>query len=171
MVHEIIQPDNTLLLMQIMGDVQNRTYVELVRDVQSKVQNGIDNGEMSEGETPVIHHFAPKVYMRQMDVKAGTLVVSKMHRTEHLNILLKGGVTVVTENGIQYFKAPMILKSMPGTKRIGYFHEDSSWMTVHPTNQTDVEEIEKEVIVPEEDVDLFLKSIGYESKEFKLCHG
>lgn len=80
-------------------------------------------------------------------------------------------LTVVTENGIEYFKAPMVLKSMPGTKRIGYFHEDSSWMTVHPTNQTDVDEIEKEVIVPEDEVDSFLKSIGYESKEFKLCHG
>lgn len=168
---EAIQPDNTLLLMQIMGDIQNRTYVELVRDVQSKVQNSINNNEMPEGEAPVTHHFAPNVYMRQMDAKAGTLVVSKMHRTEHLNILLKGGVTVITENGIEYLKAPMILKSMPGTKRIGYFHEDSSWVTVHPTEQTNVDEIEKEVIVPEDEVDLFLKSIGYESKEFKLCHG
>lgn len=163
--------DNTLLLMQVLGDLGNKTYIELVKDVQKKLESGIDHGEISEGEAPTTHYFAPKVYLRQMDAKAGTLVVSKMHRTEHMNILLKGSLTIVTENGIELLKAPMIIKSLPGTKRIGYFHEDSSWVTIHPTSQTDLEEIEKEVIVPEKEIDEFLKSIGYKHKEFKLCHG
>ena len=163
--------DNTLLLMQVLGDLGNKTYIELVKDVQKKLESGIDDGVVSEGEAPVNHHFAPNVYLRQMDAKAGTLVVSKMHRTEHMNILLKGSLTIVTENGIELLKAPMIIKSMPGTKRIGYFHEDSSWVTIHPTSQTNLDEIEKEVIVPEKEIDDFLKSIGYQHKEFKLCHG
>lgn len=171
MNHEIEDHDNTLLLMQILGDIQNRSYIELVRDVEQKLKAGIAEGEIPEGEAPVTHHFAPNVYMRQMDAPAGSLVVSKMHRTEHLNILLKGSLTVVTENGIEFLKAPMVIKSMPGTKRIGYFHEDSSWITVHPTQLTDVDEIEKEVIVPEEEIDNFLASIGHKAEEFKLCHG
>lgn len=83
--------------------------------------------------------------------------MSKMHRTEHMNILLKGSLTVATEDGIQLMTAPCVLKSMPGTKRIGYFHEDTSWVTVHPTGSTDLEEIEKQVIVPEEEIDQFLR--------------
>ena len=65
----------------------------------------------------------------------------------------------------------MILKSAAGTKRIGYFHEDSSWVTVHPTDSTDLNVIEQEVIVQDHEIDDFLKAIGYEVKEFKLCHG
>lgn len=171
MSKQLIQPDNTEPLTQILGDTENRTYIDIVKDIQSKLQNGVNNGDIPDGEAPVIHHFAPGVYMRQMDAKAGTLVVSKMHRTEHMNILLKGSLTVVTENGIEFLQAPLTLKSAPGTKRIGYFHEDSSWITVHPTTATDLEEIERQVIVPESEIDAFLKSIGYKAKEFKLCHG
>ncbi len=159
------------LLMQIFSDTQNRSYIEIVMGIEDHLKKSIEQQEVEEKEAPITHHFAPNVYMRQMDAKAGTLVVSKMHRTEHLNILLKGSLTVVTENGIEYLKAPLVLKSMPGTKRIGYFHEDSSWITVHPTNSTDLEEIEKEVIVPNDEINDFLKSIGYEFKEFTLCHG
>lgn len=159
---EIIQPDNTELLEHIFGDLQNKTYIDTVRDVQQQIQ---DNAELI--EVPVVHHFAPGVYMRQMDAAAGTLVVSKMHRTEHMNILTKGAITVATENGIEFLRAPIVLKSMPGTKRIGYFHEDSSWITVHPTNETDLEAIEQQVIVPEHEIDQFLASLPNKVKEIE----
>ena len=105
--------------------------------------------------------------MRQMNAKAGTLVVSKMHRTEHMNILLTGSLTVATEDGIELLKAPLVIKSMPGTKRIGYFHEDSSWITVHPTQTTDLDLIEQQVIVPDDEIDQFLASLPNQCKEIK----
>ncbi len=159
---EIIPNENTELLAQILGDIQNKTYIDTVREVQQQIT---DNAELV--DVPVIHHFAPGVYMRQMDAIAGTLVVSKMHRTEHMNILLKGALTVATENGIEYLRAPCVLKSMPGTKRIGYFHEDSSWITVHPTESTDLVEIEQQVIVPDEEIDQFLASLPNKCKEIE----
>ena len=134
----------------------------MVRDVQQQIT---DNAELI--DVPVDHHFAPGVYMRQMNAKAGTLVVSKMHRTEHMNILLTGSLTVATENGIELLKAPLVIKSMPGTKRIGYFHEDSSWITVHPTQTTDLDLIEQQVIVPDDEIDQFLASLPNQCKEIK----
>ena len=56
---------------------------------------------------------------------------------------------------------------MPGTKRIGYFHEDSSWITVHPTDETDLEIIEQQVIVPDDEIDQFLASLPNKCKEIK----
>lgn len=159
---EIIAPDNTDLLAHILGEVQNKAYIDAVRNVQQQIT---DNAELI--DVPVEHHFAPGVYMRQMNAKAGTLVVSKMHRTEHMNILLTGALTVATEDGIAYLKAPVILKSMPGTKRIGYFHEDSSWITVHPTQSTDLEEIEQQVIVPDDEIDQFLATLPSKLKEIE----
>lgn len=161
-MNEVIPADNTELLARILGDVQSRTYIDVVRGVQDQLSQSPDVIDV-----PVQHHFAPGVYMRQMDAAAGTLVVSKMHRTEHMNILLKGSLTVATEDGIQLMTAPCVLKSMPGTKRIGYFHEDSSWITVHPTEETDLEKIEQQVIVPDEEIDQFLASLPGKVKEIE----
>lgn len=161
-MNEVISADNTELLAQILGDVQSRTYINVVRGVQDRLSQSPDLIDV-----PVQHHFAPGVYMRQMDAAAGTLVVSKMHRTEHMNILLKGSLTVATEDGIQLMTAPCVLKSMPGTKRIGYFHEDSSWITVHPTEETDLEKIEQQVIVPDDEIDQFLTSLPGKVKEIE----
>lgn len=161
-MNEIIAPDNTELLKRIFGDLQSQKYIDVVRDVQKQIQ---DHAELI--DVPVEHHFAPGVYMRQMNAKAGTVVVSKMHRTEHMNVLLSGSLTIATENGIEYLQAPAVIKSMPGTKRIGYFHEDTSWMTVHPTDSTDLEEIERQVIVPEDEIDRFLASLQSKCKEIE----
>ena len=154
-MNEIIAPENKELLALILGDVQKQSYINAVQQLQSNIK---ENAELI--DVPVQHHFAPGVYMRQMDAKAGTLVVSKMHRTEHMNVLLKGSLTIATENGIEYLQAPCVIKSMPGTKRIGYFHEDTSWMTVHPTTETDLAKIEQQVIVPETQELEFLENIG-----------
>jgi len=160
---DIISPDNTELLTELLSDENMLRYVECAEAVQQKV------GELPQIDLPIFHHFAPNVYMRQMDAPAGAIVVSKMHRTEHMNILLKGSLSVITEHGIEYLKAPLILKSDAGTKRIGYFHEDSSWVTVHPTELTDLEEIDAQVIIPESEIQEFLKSLP--QKEKALCHG
>lgn len=72
-MNEVISADNTELLAQILGDVQSRTYINVVRGVQDQLLQSPDVIDV-----PVQHHFAPGVYMRQMDAAAGTLVVSKM---------------------------------------------------------------------------------------------
>lgn len=161
-MNEIIPASNTELLAQILGDIQQQTYIDVVRNVQQQLSESPDQIDV-----PVQHHFAPGVYMRQMDAAAGTLVVSKMHRTEHMNLLVKGSLTVATEDGIQLMTAPCVLKSMPGTKRIGYFHEDSSWITVHPTDETELEKIEQQVIVPDDEIDQFLASLPGKVKEIE----
>lgn len=163
---EVIAPDNTELLKKVLGDVFQKTYIDVVRGVQSKIVDQIETGDMLPLDLPITNYFAPNTYLRQMDTPAGALVVSKMHRTEHFNILLKGTVTLATEEGIKTITAPQIIKSMPGTKRIGYFHTDASWLTIHPTKETDLEKIEADLIVPEHEIDDFLKEIEYQHKEF-----
>lgn len=157
---EIISPDSTELLTYVLGEVHNKSYVDAVRNVQQQIT---DNAELI--DVPVIHHFAPGVYMRQMDAAAGTLVVSKMHRTEHFIMFLTGSCSVLTDDGVELIKAPCVLRTMPGTKRVGYFHEDTSCITIHPTDSKDLVDIEKQVIVPEEEVDQFLATIQNQFKE------
>ena len=95
------------------------------------------------------HHFGPGTYMRQLLIPKGTLLTGKIHKTEHLNVLSQGDLSVLTDDGIKRLKASTVVKSMPGIKRVGFAHEDSVWITVHqnPDNETDVAKLEERLIV------------------------
>jgi hypothetical protein len=60
---------------------------------------------------------------------------------------MKGEVVVVTEERWrEHLKAPLSMISSPGTKRAIIALEDTVWITVHVTNETDLEKIEDYVI-------------------------
>jgi quercetin dioxygenase-like cupin family protein len=96
---------------------------------------------------PLKHSFAPGVYVREIFIPKGTLIVGKIHKHAHPNFLMKGEVSVYTEDGgIERLKAPLSMISPAGTKRVVYAHEDTLWITVHVTNETDLKNIEEQVI-------------------------
>lgn len=96
---------------------------------------------------PLRHFFAPGTYGREMFIPAGHCVVGRLHKSAHLNIISMGDVTVLTEHeGRQRYTAPCTWVSMPGTKRVVFAHADTLWTCVHPTDETDLDKIEKEVI-------------------------
>jgi hypothetical protein len=94
-------------------------------------------------EIPIVHHFAPGVYMREMRVKKDSVITGAIHKTEHMNILCQGEMTVMTEDGMKRLCAPAVIKSMPGIKRAAYVHEDATWITVHhnPDNERDTDKL------------------------------
>jgi hypothetical protein len=97
-------------------------------------------------ELHVVHHFSKGLYARELHIPKGTILVGKTHRFENLNIISKGEISVYTDEGIKRITAPFAIVSPPGVKRVGYAHEDTVWTSIHATNETDVDEIEKEVI-------------------------
>lgn len=95
---------------------------------------------------PLKHSFADGVYVREIFIPKGMLIVGKIHKHSHPNFLMSGEVSVVTEEGYKRLKGPCAMISKAGTKRVVYTHEDTTWITVHVTNETDLEKIEEEVI-------------------------
>jgi hypothetical protein len=92
------------------------------------------------------HAFCPGVYARSIYMKAGTLVTSRIHKTQHFFAVLKGSCTVVNTHGErELIEAPYLGVTMPGTKRVLLIHEDVIWTTFHATDMTNVEEIEKAI--------------------------
>lgn len=148
---EIIPHENTELLARILGNAQNHLADTI--EIQEQLS------QLPQVEVPIFHHFAPNIYMRQMEVIAGTLMVTKMHKTEHFLIVLKGSATILDSNGLTHVQAPQVIKTQIGTKRVIYFHEDSAWLTTHPTSETDLDLIEEQLIVPDNQINQFLKSI------------
>lgn len=95
-------------------------------------------------EFKTTHYFAPGIYMREIFIPKDTVLTGAIHKTEHLNILSQGEMSVWTEEGPKRIKASTVVKSGPGIKRAGYAHEDSVWITVchNPDNESDVEKLE-----------------------------
>jgi hypothetical protein len=106
---------------------------------------GLPDGERMDESPPLRHWLAPGIYAREIHLPAGTLVVGKIHRTRHLNIISQGSITCYTEFGLEHHKAPSTFISEPGTKRVVLTHEDAIWTTIHPnpTNETDVSKLEE----------------------------
>lgn len=101
------------------------------------------------------HHFADKVYVRTVFMKAGSLITGKIHRVEHVVIVSQGSASVVCEErGPQEIKAPTIFISSPGVKRLLFIHEDMLFSTVHqnPDNLRDLKELEKQLTIPDYEI-------------------
>lgn len=97
----------------------------------------------------VYHHFAPGIYMRELRIPKGAVLTGKIHRHAHLNIVTCGDISVLTEHGVQRITGPCVLKSSAGIKRAGYAHEDTIWITVHATTETDLVKLEQQLIAPD----------------------
>lgn len=95
---------------------------------------------------PLKHTFVDGIYVREIFIPKGMLVVGKIHRHSHPNFLIKGDVSVLTEEGQRRIQGPCWMISPAGTKRVVYTHEDTVWTTVHATKETNLERIEEEII-------------------------
>lgn len=103
--------------------------------------------QLPQTELPLVHRFTPGLYVREIFMPKGTVVISKIHKTEHPYVVSKGVVSVWIDGvGVQKIVAPYTGITKPGTRRILYIHEDTVWTTFHPTDETDLARIEEAVI-------------------------
>lgn len=100
-----------------------------------------------------IHHFSDHVYVRERRAKADTLIIGKRHRYATCSILLEGELSVYDGEKVKRYSAPHIFNSIAGAKRMTYSHTDTTLITIHPTTSTDLDEIEKTFIIPEDEFD------------------
>jgi quercetin dioxygenase-like cupin family protein len=90
------------------------------------------------------------MYCRRVYRPAGTLIVGKVHKEPHFFLCAKGEIIAWTENGMKRLQAGDVVESKPGTKRVTLATMDSIGITVHKTDKTDLDEIEAELIEPDE---------------------
>lgn len=95
---------------------------------------------------PLKHSFVPGAYIREIFLPARMFFVTKIHKIEHPYFILKGKVSVLIDDKTEVIEAPFQGITRAGTQRIIYTHEDTVWITIHITNETDLEKIEKEII-------------------------
>lgn len=108
-------------------------------------------GAMPQEDMPLKHYFAPHVYIREIFMKKDTIVIGKIHKTEHFNIIQTGKAWLISEDGSKkLLEAPCTFVSKAGVQKVLYILEDMIWSTVHITENRDLESLEAELIEPDE---------------------
>ena len=110
-------------------------------------------------EIQVEHFFTPGIYMRHGTIKAGVVLIGHLHKTEHMNILFSGEISVVLDGEVMRCKAPAVFKCGPGVRKIIYAHDDSVMANVHGTTTTDLDKLEDELVIKSETHQLFQQGI------------
>ncbi|CAB5212663.1 hypothetical protein UFOVP188_40 [uncultured Caudovirales phage] len=105
---------------------------------------------MPQAELVTEHYFSGGMYCRRVFRQAGTLIVGKVHKKDHLFLCAMGEIIAWTEGGMKRLKAGDVVESKAGTKRVTLAVSDAIGITFHKTDETDLDEIEKELIEPDE---------------------
>lgn len=138
-------------------------------------------------DCPLTHTFTESLYTRRIFMPAGTLVVSKIHKTRHPYRILEGVALVkINDSDWERLEAKHEGTTEPGTRRILLIEEDCVWETDHALDKAGetLEEIEERIIEKRENVYIgneksliFLKRMPelevpgrYQKKGLYLCH-
>ena len=113
-----------------------------------KVFTNVDEAEkamlqLPQVDCPLVHHFGPNLCIREVFMPKGTMAVGHKQKFKHMNVLLKGKVMMLNEDGsTKILEAPFIFEGEPGRK-IGYVLEDMVWQNIYATDLKDSNEVEE----------------------------
>lgn len=88
------------------------------------------------------HYFGPSLYIKEVTMPAGAIIVGKPHKVEHMCVMLQGKMVLVAEDGSKKeVCAPMTFIGTPGRK-VAYILETTVFQNIYATEETDVEKLE-----------------------------
>ena len=130
--------------------------VELKRDIELLQKTLINSGsnkvfvdKESLEVAPIKHSFSDGIYIREMEAKAGTFLIGKIHKQDHVWMLMSGSLVIITEDGLKEVKGPVYGTADKGSKRVAYVKEDCIFVNVIPNtdNTRDLDLIESRAAV------------------------
>jgi len=131
--------------MELQKKVDYRNAVTQLEEKFKKIEGALVGEEMNKFN-PLKHTFCEGYYVREISARANQFIISKIHKFDHPYFLMKGECCVMTEEGPVRIKAPYYGITKAGTKRVVYVNSDMVWVTVHATENTDLDTIEEEII-------------------------
>ena len=102
-------------------------------------------------DIPVTHRIHGGMYARQITIPAGVTITGQIYKYDHLEFMISGDATVASGTGPVRLTGYHSLSGHSGKKRAITAHEDTIWMTVHPSNGTNGEKIQNLITVKDFD--------------------
>lgn len=88
-------------------------------------------------EIPVKHYVNNGIYYREITIPKGVFMTGSMYEGAHIHFVIRGDMTVMTEDGLKRVTGAQTFVSPPGVKRAGFAHEETVWAGVIRTDETD----------------------------------
>lgn len=97
-------------------------------------------------ELPVVESLEHGLYTRTLFIPKGCSLVGKVHRKPCVNIVAKGDISIMTETGALRVQAGYSVTSPAGIQKVGYAHEDTVFINVFRTDETDITKMAAELV-------------------------
>lgn len=108
----------------------------IIQRENDSIIDKLESVMLEQGEVvncPLVHRFTDGMYIRQIFMPKGTVITSKIHKTQHPFTVSLGAVAVSIDGGEwDHIVAPYTGITNPGTRRVLYIMEDCIWTTYHP---------------------------------------
>ena len=119
--------------------------------VQADIKQSLDNLAVAVKNAPQVeckesHHFGPNLYIKEVTLPAGSVIIGKHHRHEHLCNMVSGRMIVVDSEGNRTeLVAPMTFMAKAGRK-IAYIIETVVFQNIYSTSETDIQKLEDMIV-------------------------
>lgn len=114
-----------------------------VRPLREYLEQFNSDGELAKLmlEDNITNHLVDGLYVRELLIPEGSLILSRVHKRALVNIISKGYVIVIDSNGYNEYKAPCTFVSQAGTQRVVIAPEETVWNTAHLTQVQHTDEL------------------------------
>lgn len=124
-----------------LAEISNINRLSNINKVEIIEKELLEKHEQVEIETK--HYWVPGVYIREIFMPKGTILTGKIHKYPQFHVITKGDLSVLIDGEMVRLKAPINIMSPAGAKRLAIANEDTIWLMVHGTYETDLRIIEK----------------------------
>ena len=97
---------------------------------------------MPQVECPEENFFGPSIYIKQVIMPAGAVIVGKSHKLPHLCNMVSGRMIIVDSEGNKKELVSPITFMAPAGRKVAYIIETVVFQNIFSTDETDIEKLE-----------------------------
>ena len=121
--------------------------VPAIDEITASIESFIAEHDVQRVDPEPTHYHTDELYGRRLVVPTGTVFTTKVHKSDHIAVCLRGHIVVLKENGERFeVKAPDVFVTPKGTQRFIYVLDEVEWLTVHACKEQALDRVEQALV-------------------------
>ena len=118
-----------------------------IDDIDASMRAFIVESGLEKVDPEPTHYHTDELYGRRLTVPTGTVFTTKVHKSDHIAVCLRGHIRIMDEHGNKReVIAPDVFITPKGTQRFIYVIDEVEWLTVHACKEQDIDRVEKALV-------------------------